>query len=601
MQRLLQSMPMITCVIPIVANIVLAIMAAYMHNWMMLAMMIPSIMIYVASLIPTIVQLSSRSNTAPEKDKDIATLWQARQLEHTQEDERITALTRIAPQSLESLLLGNTPAYDACMRHMPPWRNIVYCWLQHANDNHHLSASFANTTQGALTIDICQQGPHSLIAGTTGSGKSVLLRSWCLSLACNYSPTQLRFIFMDFKGGSTFSTLASLPHTIGNVDDLNIAHAKRALQAIEQELHRREQLVARANVSDIHQLTHPEPSILIVIDEFNALRNQLPDYMNRLNHLASMGRSLGMYLIVCTQNPLGQVNTDMKANLAINICLRVRDSMQSQELIGSNEACRIPPTLKGAAYINTGESCIPIRASACTNPQLIVKAISIANQFCNYPPAYTLFSAPLASCVNLQQCQAYDDNQEHATAWQHHKHSICIGLQDDGIYVSRAMLPLTLGNIAIIGGRRRGKTQLLCLISHLLHQKIFDAQTEFDESSRATSAMHQTPPHYVFDNADLLVEPFSKHPLAAAFVDELHRNTISIFALQSARHLHIPDDAPVRIVFPTGDAATDSMLGIPSEVRASFDEHDYQCPGRAVLITPGKARRIQIAQIDTIM
>ena len=164
-----------------------------------------------------------------------------------------------------------------------------------------------------------------MVAGTTGSGKSELLISWCLSLAMQYSPDDLHFVFLDFKGGSTFNALEHLPHTVGNVCDLDLFHAIRALNAIEQELVRREALVSAERVSRFDQLVRPPARLVVVIDEFHALRDRLPDYMQRLNRLASLGRSLGMHLIVCTQYPMGQVHADMKANISLSICLRVTD------------------------------------------------------------------------------------------------------------------------------------------------------------------------------------------------------------------------------------------------------------------------------------
>ena len=133
-------------------------------------------------------------------------------------------------------------------------------------------------------------------------------------------PEHLNFVFLDFKGGSAFRKLERLPHTVGSVCDLDLAHAVRALRALEAELTRREQLSAAVHASDIRDMVNPPPRLIVVIDEFHALKDQLPDYVNRLVRIASLGRSLGMYLIACTQNPMGQVSADMKANMSVSIC-----------------------------------------------------------------------------------------------------------------------------------------------------------------------------------------------------------------------------------------------------------------------------------------
>lgn len=162
-------------------------------------------------------------------------------------------------------------------------------------------------------------------------------------MAVRNPPDRLHFVFLDFKGGSAFSVIERLPHTVGSVCDLDLNHAVRALRALELELRRREHLVAAERVGSIGQLQSPPPSLIVVIDEFHALNNQLPDYVDRLVRIASLGRSLGMHVIACTQNPLGQVSADMKANMALNICLRVRDGLQSIELLGDGRAASHQP------------------------------------------------------------------------------------------------------------------------------------------------------------------------------------------------------------------------------------------------------------------
>ena len=119
----------------------------------------------------------------------------------------------------------------------------------------------------------------------------------------------------------------------------------------------------------------------MVIDEFHALRDRLPDYMQRLNRLASLGRSLGMHLIVCTQYPMGQVHADMKANISLSICLRVTDQMQSNELIGIRDAALIPPSIPGAAYCNDGQHTTPFLCSAVRDVNRLVRNIGTAARF----------------------------------------------------------------------------------------------------------------------------------------------------------------------------------------------------------------------------
>lgn len=184
------------------------------------------------------------------------------------------------------------------------------------------------------------------MAGTTGSGKSVLLQDWCVALAATHPSQALQFVLLDFKGGSAMERLCALPHVRGCVNDLDLKYATRALRALERELDRRERLAAALGVSDLMHAACPVARLVIVVDEFHMLHGQLPDYIDRLVRIASLGRSLGMHLVACTQNPLGQISASMKANMSLRICLRVRDALQSQEMIGSDAAAHlsaVPP------------------------------------------------------------------------------------------------------------------------------------------------------------------------------------------------------------------------------------------------------------------
>ncbi len=230
-------------------------------------------------------------------------------------------------------------------------------------------------------LDLIRQGPHALIAGTTGSGKSVFLETWCLSLACSYPPDQLNLVFLDFKGGATFQRLKHLPHTVGNVSDLNIPHAMRALRALEYELKRREQIVQGSGGNSILHLKDAPAHLIIVIDEFHALRDALPDYIPRLISLAALGRSLGIHVIACTQNPMSQISNDMKANLSLHICLRVRDTMQSLELLDIPHAAALDPRSPGAGYIHDGVQCVPFRSAYSADTADIVKAAEDSYRF----------------------------------------------------------------------------------------------------------------------------------------------------------------------------------------------------------------------------
>lgn len=587
---------------PMIASIMLAVFACIQHQWMMLAMIIPSIVMYMASLIPQCINLRAAKhamrdskNIQVSKNFPADTPTQRHITPIPDKHKNNDVLYLLAHNSLST----NTPKNETSTL---LWKRVIASWLSHEHDIGMLRAPIGITSNGIMQIDLIRDGPHALIAGTTGSGKSVLLTSWCLSLAFQYSPQQLHFVFIDFKGGATFNTLATLPHSVGSVGDLNISYTIRALRALEQELHRREKLVALHHCHEIHQLDSPEPLLVIIIDEFYALREQLPEYMDRLIHIASLGRSLGMHLIACTQNPLGQVNTDMKANMSLNICLRVRDALQSQELLGSACAAYIPAQDPGSAYCMVNETITGIRCATCTQSDHLITSIQLAGIFIHQKRTPQLFTPPLPKMVHYDQLIQHEYK---STTLSNQR--ILIGYQDDGVRLHPAYIPINAGNIAIIGSTGRGKTALLTLLQEQMNIPLYDAQRDdtifyqdTPDTQDQTCAM-QRKQAYLIDNADALLEPFSQSNTALTFQRLLSTPTTQIImSLHSARYLRIPDQAPIRVIFPTGDATTDAMLGIPNTLQQTFTTEEYQCPGRAVLVISGSAFLIQIALCDRI-
>ncbi len=216
---------------------------------------------------------------------------------------------------------------------------------------------------GTVGIDLFGDGPHALVAGTTGSGKSMLLQSWLLSLALHHPPERLTLVLIDFKGGATFAPLSRLPHTDCVLDDFDSAAAFRALVSVRAEITRRERLLADRGCADILDLDDPPPRLVVVIDEFHALMTAHPRAADLLEHLAALGRSLGVHLILATQRPLGIVTGHMKANISIRICLRVRDDADSSDVIGVADAARLPPDRPGAALLDAGSALVRFRVA----------------------------------------------------------------------------------------------------------------------------------------------------------------------------------------------------------------------------------------------
>ncbi|MEA3308608.1 MAG: FtsK/SpoIIIE domain-containing protein, partial [Chloroflexota bacterium] len=217
-----------------------------------------------------------------------------------------------------------------------------------------------------LVLDLSHtgHGPHGLIAGTTGSGKSELVQTLVVGLALTHHPYDVGFILVDFKGGGTFADLVSLPHTLGMVTDLSGNLTERALIALGAEMDRRKRLFNAAGVNDIgpyqdlywqHKVKDPLPRLVVIVDEFAELVTDYPDFMDGLSSIARVGRTLGVHLILATQSPAGVVKQQIWANAKFRICLRVESRQESQEMLHRQEAANLPRT-PGRGYLQVGNN-----------------------------------------------------------------------------------------------------------------------------------------------------------------------------------------------------------------------------------------------------
>jgi S-DNA-T family DNA segregation ATPase FtsK/SpoIIIE len=222
-----------------------------------------------------------------------------------------------------------------------------------------LSATIGRAAQGPFRVDLRADGPHALVAGMTGAGKSELLQTLIASLAAVQPPTRLSFLLVDYKGGAAFKDCTGLPHTVGVVTDLDAHLTQRALASLNAELQRRERLLRDAGAKDLADMErrdpdHAPPSLVIVIDEFATLAKEVPEFIDGIVDVAQRGRSLGVHLVLATQRPGGVVSENIRANTNLRIALRVNEAAESSDVIGAAEAARIPRDRPGRAYARTG-------------------------------------------------------------------------------------------------------------------------------------------------------------------------------------------------------------------------------------------------------
>jgi S-DNA-T family DNA segregation ATPase FtsK/SpoIIIE len=322
-----------------------------------------------------------------------------------------------------------------------------------------LDCVVAATAGEPLRLDLVEQGPHAVVGGTTGSGKSELLTAWILAMASAHSQRELAVLLVDFKGGSAFEPLQALPHCVGMITDLEPVAAQRALESLAAELRRRERHLLDAGAKSITALAGDRrmPRLVIVVDEFAAMVAGFPDLHALFSDIASRGRSLGVHLVLCTQRPLGAIRDAVLANSALRISLRVNNRADSLAVIGTDEASGLAPAPRGRAFVSADGGATVLAQFPLVTADDIAR-VAEAWSGDEYRP-HRPWLEPLPAVIEPADLARYSDDAP--------GEGLPFGVTDDpGAQRQRLVRydPREHGNLLVVGGARSGKSTLLATL-----------------------------------------------------------------------------------------------------------------------------------------
>lgn len=279
-------------------------------------------------------------------------------------------VTRLAPVfceeiSLESSLTKNISLFNLLKIFSVDDLDLNSRWSQSKVSDSIAAPIGVKSKDKVVYLDLHEKahGPHGLVAGTTGSGKSETIQSYILSMATLYHPYEVSFVIIDFKGGGMVNQFKKLPHLNGAITNIDGREIDRSLKSIKAELKKRQSLFAQSNVNHIDkyiskyksgEVTCPLPHLIVIVDEFAELKSEQPDFMKELISAARIGRSLGVHLILATQKPSGVVDDQIWSNSKFKLCLKVQNKEDSNEVLKSPLAAEIREP--GRAYLQVGNN-----------------------------------------------------------------------------------------------------------------------------------------------------------------------------------------------------------------------------------------------------
>ncbi|PKI91936.1 hypothetical protein CW368_03545 [Actinomycetales bacterium SN12] len=359
-----------------------------------------------------------------------------------------------------------------------------------------LVARFGRGEQGDVLVDLVDDGPHAIVTGMTGTGKSELLTSWVAAIAAAHTPEEVTFVLIDFKGGTAFEPLRPLPHVVAVVTDLDAAGARRGVGSLSAELRRREAALATAGVRDVSEFP-ALARLVIVVDEFAALVQEHPDLAQIFTDVAARGRALGMHLILGTQRAGGVIRDALAANCPLRLSLRVAEAADSRFVIGSEAAAALPggSASRGLVYVRRPEDVEPhAMRVALTSPHHLAV---VARRWASAETPASPWLPPLPRVIDLP------------TGSRGAAVGIVLGRADEPEQQTQPWVHLAPGEgLGVIGGPGAGKSTLIRTVHRQVPDAVvipIDAEEAWDAVAELSTGRHGM---VLCDDLDVLVAQY---------------------------------------------------------------------------------------------
>ncbi|WP_435079587.1 FtsK/SpoIIIE domain-containing protein [Clavibacter michiganensis] len=340
--------------------------------------------------------------------------------------------------------------------------------LPHPRRPRTLAAVIGVGHDGPVSVDLVADGPHAVVAGTTGSGKSELLITWMAALAAAHPPEEVTVLLVDFKGGAAFDPLLVLPHAVGLVTDLDGQGARRALESLRAEIRHRERVLREAGARDVDDPAAAGvlPRLVIVVDELAALLADQDGLHEVVADIAARGRSLGMHLVLCTQRPAGVVRDAVLANCDLRLSLRVNNEADSRALLGTVEAARLADAPAGRCLVGAhGAPARPFQVAVTTAGDLARVAAARATPV----PVRRPWLDPLPASIPFADLDAVPPLPRHGSATLAPGASpipfALVDLPEEQRRATAVWCPATDGHLLVVGGPGSGRSTCLRTIA----------------------------------------------------------------------------------------------------------------------------------------